>query len=177
MCKLFQVFLQSCDDYTLWSRKSVGQGIHSLYCSRQKTGTHTHTHTHAHTHTHTHTRGGEGLFNASCWTWTARLFSPLPVSPARVWLPAPVGQSLTVLSGVCGKSVEPSSPLVRYVSVWLSLSYSSTPTVRAGELVRCQLHVLVAMCECSVQKNAPTRDTQAKRELVQCQLCKRATGT
>ena len=40
--------------------------------------------------------------------------------------------------------------------------------VRAGELVRCQLHVLVAMCECSVQKNAPTRDTQAKRDLVQC---------
>ena len=38
------------------------------------------------------------------------LFLPLPVSPARVWLPAPVGQSLKILSAVCGKTVEP--PLI-----------------------------------------------------------------
>ena len=58
------------------------------------------------------TGGGEGLSNANCWMWTTSLRSPLPVNPARVWLLAPVGHPLVVLSGVCGKAVEP--PLVRY---------------------------------------------------------------
>ena len=76
-----------------------------------------------HTHTHTHTRGGGGQSNGGWCLWATQLVLPLPVSPARVWLTVPVGQSLMVQSGVCGKTVGP-PPLVRYKSRFSSSQFS-----------------------------------------------------